>query len=88
VKDSNESEPQGLVTAAVVAKHLSVTPQTVLNWERSGLIPSVIRIGRVIRFRLEDVNAALAANRASGQNGDFTSEAISSAADESDPAEP
>jgi excisionase family DNA binding protein len=41
-------------TPSEVARIYKVTPATILNWERQGLIPS-IRFGRVVRFELEKV---------------------------------
>jgi excisionase family DNA binding protein len=42
------------LTPAEVAKICKVTPQTILNWERQGMIPS-IRFGGMVRFDLEKV---------------------------------
>ncbi len=49
-----------LLTPADVAARLNTTPQTVLRWERKNMIPRVFRRGRIVRFRLDDVVAALA----------------------------
>lgn len=53
-------------TPRQVAEHLSVTTPTVMNWWRQGLIPAKIAVGRVYRFDLEEVEAALVANSQKG----------------------
>lgn len=45
-----------MLTTADVAEKLHVTPATVYRWAQSGTIPST-RIGRILRFRLEDIEA-------------------------------
>lgn len=45
-----------------LAKALKVTPPTVLDWHRRGIIPAEIAIGRVYRFNRAKVRAALAAH--------------------------
>lgn len=49
----------GRATPRQVAEHLSVTVPTVFNWFRQGIIPAKIAVGRVYRFDLEEVEAAL-----------------------------
>jgi excisionase family DNA binding protein len=48
-------------TPAEVARHLKVTTPTVLRWFRHGIIPARIAVGRVYRFDLAEVEAALVA---------------------------
>lgn len=56
----NASNTQsGRLTPRQVAEHLSVTVPTVFNWLKQGIIPAKIAVGRVYRFDLEEVEAAL-----------------------------
>ncbi len=48
-----------LLTAGEMAKRLNIHESAVRTMEREGKIPGV-RIGRYVRFRAEDVEAALA----------------------------
>lgn len=41
-----------------IAKHFSVSTQTVRNWMKRGLVP-YFRMGSVVRFDVEEVNRAL-----------------------------
>lgn len=43
-----------LLTTREVAAYRRVTPRTIRNWERAGLL-TPIRFGRTVRFRREDV---------------------------------
>jgi excisionase family DNA binding protein len=52
-----------LQTTEELAAYLKVDPKTVYNWARDGIIPEAMRIGRVVRFSLEDVKASLDLNR-------------------------
>ena len=53
-------DPDELLTAKAVAKILNVTPWTVYQWTRAGLLPHV-RIGsRSLRFRRGGVLKSLA----------------------------
>lgn len=45
-----------MLTTLEVAEQLHVTPATVYRWAQSGTIPST-RIGRILRFRPEDIEA-------------------------------
>ena len=51
-----------LVGAEVVARHYAVSPSTVSRWAASGAVPC-IRIGRTIRFDLEQVRETLEASK-------------------------
>ena len=51
--------PQPLLNAKELARHLNVPESWVRSEARAGHIPSV-PVGRYVRFRLEDVEAALA----------------------------
>jgi excisionase family DNA binding protein len=42
-----------------VAEHLMVCRRQLYNWRKSGLIP-YLKLGKAVRFRLADVEAALA----------------------------
>ena len=48
-----------LLTEQQVAEHLMVCRRQLYNWRKSGLIP-YIKLGKAVRFRLVDVEAALA----------------------------
>lgn len=56
--DSKE-DTGALLTPTDVAKKLATTPQTVLRWEKSGRIPARVKAGRIVRFVMADVLAAL-----------------------------
>jgi excisionase family DNA binding protein len=43
-----------LLTTKEVAAYRRVTPRTVRNWEKAGLL-TPIRFGRTVRFRREDI---------------------------------
>lgn len=59
---NNASNTQsGRATPRQVAEHLSVTVPTVFNWLKQGIIPAKIAVGRVYRFDLDEVEAALEA---------------------------
>jgi excisionase family DNA binding protein len=47
------------LTATELAERLRVKPSTVLDWQRSGRIPSIRITPKVLRFNLADVMAAL-----------------------------
>ncbi len=47
------------LTATELAKRLRVEPSTVLDWQRSGRIPSIRITPKVLRFNLGDAMAAL-----------------------------
>jgi len=51
-KPIRQVSPKGL------AEHFSVSTRTVSNWKSAGIIP-FIRIGRVVRFSIDEVEAAL-----------------------------
>lgn len=56
-------EADDIQTAEELAAYLKVDPKTVFNWAKDGVIPEALRIGRVVRFSLNDVKAALDLNR-------------------------
>jgi hypothetical protein len=56
-----------LETPQSLARKIRTTPQTINNWHRSGIIPSRIAVGRVIRFDLAEVLAALSAQSTTGR---------------------
>lgn len=63
--ETNKFNPQR-ATPGQVARHLSVTAPTVLAWFRDGIIPAKIAVGRIYRFDIEEVDAALAKRSAKG----------------------
>lgn len=52
------------VTARQIAARYSVTKPTVFNWLRAGIIPARVAVGRVYRFDIAEVEAALARHSA------------------------
>lgn len=49
-----EKQVDSLLTAEEVAKILRVKPQTIYEWAKRGILPS-IRLGRLTRFRKSDM---------------------------------
>ena len=47
-----------LLTETEACEYLRVRPRQLFNWRMSGLVP-FIRIGRAIRFRVADLDAAI-----------------------------
>jgi excisionase family DNA binding protein len=47
------------LTATELAERLRIKPSTVLDWQRTGRIPSIRITSKVLRFNLGDVMAAL-----------------------------
>ena len=47
-----------LIGKVEMAKRLAVTPRTLENWMREGYVP-YIKIGRVVRYDLEEVMGTL-----------------------------
>jgi excisionase family DNA binding protein len=60
------SENSPALTARQLAEVLQVTPRTVYSLARQGRIPH-LRVGRSLRFRLEQVEEALAAGPSTSQ---------------------
>lgn len=57
MSDSNTAAPH-LLSTDQLAKRWGVIPLTIYHWERDGVIPPSVRIGKVRKyFRLEDVEA-------------------------------
>lgn len=56
----NDSGETSIVTPQQLAKRFHTTTPTALSWFHKGWIPAVIAEGRVIRFRVSDVEKALA----------------------------
>lgn len=50
---------QQLLKAQDLATMFNVSPRTVLNWYRRGIIPARVHVGHVIRFDLDEVLTAL-----------------------------
>lgn len=51
---------RGLVKASRVAEEFGVTSRTVRNWCDAGLIPVACKVGRTMRFDLEEIRLVLA----------------------------
>jgi excisionase family DNA binding protein len=54
-----ETARDDLLTAAELADRLRVKPSTILEWQRSGRIPSIRLSHKVLRFDLDAVLTAL-----------------------------
>ena len=52
----NKHRRHGLMTAGAVGDALGVTAETARDWGKRGLLP-MVRIGRVVRFPREGVEA-------------------------------
>ncbi len=48
-----------LLTVDDVARYLGVKPETVYAWRVRKFGPEAVKVGRAVRYRLEDVNAWL-----------------------------
>lgn len=59
-----------LLTTLEVAKKLKVQPHTVRVWRVRGVGPPYIKLGRVVRYREEDVERWLAAHRRGDTHGE------------------
>lgn len=51
--------PHKLVNASVIANRYGVSPDTVVRWARERRVPCVRPSRRVLRFCIDDVDAAL-----------------------------
>lgn len=58
----NEAIPptKGRATARQIAARYGVTKPTVFNWLHAGIIPAEVAVGRIFRFDMDKVDAALA----------------------------
>lgn len=67
----NESIPptKGCVTARQIAARYGVTKPTVFNWLNAGIIPAKVTVGRIFRFDLDEVDAALKRRSSIRQSG-------------------
>ncbi len=48
-----------LLTTAQAAKYLALGQRTLENWRCRGVGPAFVRLGRVVRYRVSDLNAWL-----------------------------
>ena len=48
-----------LLTTAELARKYQVSARTILNWEQQGRITPAVRVKRVLRWREDEVEAAL-----------------------------
>lgn len=60
MKASKQSEP--LVSAKVIASHLSVSSRTVYLWAKQGKLPYYL-IGESVRFKLSEIEKFIASVR-------------------------
>lgn len=63
----NTNKRQRLMTAPEVAEFLGIPVATLYHWRYSGTGPRALRVGRHLRFRIEDVEQWL--NRPPGTRG-------------------
>lgn len=61
--DPTETETETLLREADLAALLKVQPVTCEKWRANNRGPAFIRIGRLVRYRLSDVQAWIARNR-------------------------
>lgn len=61
VMQNAASTVEELDTPKELAKALKVTPPTVMDWWKKGIIPAEVAEGRIYRFNREKCKAALAA---------------------------
>lgn len=61
------------VTARQIAVRYGVTKPTVFNWLRAGIIPADVAVGRIFRFDMDEVDAALKRRCAAKQTGNLNS---------------
>jgi excisionase family DNA binding protein len=66
MSDDRHIPGQQLLAVDQLAREFQLTPQTVRNWIKSGLLPAA-KVGRAFRIKREDVNALL-----SRQQGEST----------------
>jgi excisionase family DNA binding protein len=62
---STDHEPAGskaLIDEAALAARLGVSRSTLQSWRYSGRGPRFIKLGRMVRYRVADVDAYLSAN--------------------------
>ena len=59
-----------LVTSNAIAKHFGVTVGTINRWVRDNRIPYVRPSRRIVRFRIKEVEAALAIDVCAPSSGD------------------
>ena len=53
---------KGLLDPPTVAEDFGVTVQRLAEWRHKGIGPNYVKVGRLIRYRAEDINAWLDAN--------------------------
>ncbi|MCD2262454.1 helix-turn-helix domain-containing protein [Dietzia aurantiaca] len=53
---------KGLLDPPTVAEDFGVTVQRLAEWRHKGIGPSYVKVGRLIRYRAEDIDAWLDAN--------------------------
>lgn len=49
----------GLIAPPVLAEHLGVPVQRLATWRHEGTGPNYVRVGRLIRYRADDITAWL-----------------------------
>jgi predicted DNA-binding transcriptional regulator AlpA len=70
-KNPSYRDMQQLLKAQDLAAIINVSTPTIMNWYYGDIIPARIHVGRVIRFELEPVLAALDKIKEAKQTDDF-----------------
>lgn len=61
--DNRTDTTSNLLTETEVAKILNVSPETLQRWRSTRLTNlTYIKVGRLVRYRIEDINAFITAN--------------------------
>ena len=60
---TDDISTEKLLTPEALSEHLSVPTTTLANWRYLHRGPAYIRVGRHVRYRVEDVNAWTKARR-------------------------
>lgn len=64
--DVETPDVKHLIDEGALATHLGVSRSTLQSWRYSGRGPRFIKLGRMVRYRVADVDAYLAANTRNG----------------------
>jgi excisionase family DNA binding protein len=63
--NTHEHLPNALLTGEEVAAYLRIPTSTITYWRKKGEGPPAIRVGRLLRFRLSEIEEWLQAQKAS-----------------------
>lgn len=62
---THSAPPAALLSAEAAARYLAIATQTLANWRSVGRGPRYVRVGRVIRYRIQDIESWLEAGDSS-----------------------